>query len=448
MATIHDVAARAGVSAATVSRVLNGHASVNAEMAATVRRCIDELGYRPSHLARSMRTQRTGIVAVVVPDVENPFFTAVVRGIEDVARANGMMAVLCNSDDQPEAELRYLRLADDQRVDGIILASSMVGSASTRGAGPPAAATAPGGPMVLIDREVPGIRADLVLVDNVLGAREATRHLLESGARRLACITGPASVSTARQRLTGFLEALAEYGVPRREAVFKHADFRAAGARRAVAEILASEVPEGMLVCNNLMTLGALQELSARELRIPKRSAGRGLRRRAVVELVVAEHHQRRPAGARCRQGGHAPADRTDRRSGPLDPAHHHAAEPDRAGFLAAPCPYGPHGLIARTADCRAGESVGSGRPSGLADGPPRGQVTADTSEISRIRLDSGSREVCAAPRNRYLSSVEPRRDGFTGHEGGIVSEVQQDAGVSRWHSAIARRSLLAGAGR
>ena len=87
--------------------------------------------------------------------------------------------------------------------------------------------------MVLIDREVPGIRADLVLVDNVLGAREATRHLLESGARRLACITGPASVSTARQRLTGFLEALAEYGVPRREAVFKHADSVRPSARRA-----------------------------------------------------------------------------------------------------------------------------------------------------------------------------------------------------------------------
>ena len=89
---------------ATVSRVLNDNARVNAEMAARVRASIAELDYRPSHVARSMRTQRTSIVAVVVPDVENPFFTSVVRGIEDVARTAGMLAVLCNSDDQPEAE--------------------------------------------------------------------------------------------------------------------------------------------------------------------------------------------------------------------------------------------------------------------------------------------------------------------------------------------------------
>jgi LacI family transcriptional regulator len=177
MATIHDVAAHAGVSVATVSRVLNNHASVNTEMAERVRASISELQYRPSHVARSMRTQRTSIVAVVVPDVENPFFTAVVRGIEDVARTAGLLAVLCNSDDQPEAEMRYLRLVEDQRVDGVILASSMSAAPEElvqSGKDLP--------PLVLIDREVPGIKADVVLVDNETGARDATLHLLDGGA--------------------------------------------------------------------------------------------------------------------------------------------------------------------------------------------------------------------------------------------------------------------------
>jgi LacI family transcriptional regulator len=261
LATIHDVAAHAQVSVATVSRVLNGHASVNDEMAARVKASIAELDYRPSHLARSMRTQRTSIVAVVVPDVENPFFTSVVRGIEDVARTTGMLAVLCNSDDEPEAELRYLRLVEDQRVDGVILASSM--------------ATAPdlnGGkalPLVLIDREVPGIRADVVLVDNELGAREATEHLLDSGARTLACITGPANVSTAKQRLAGFMSAAAARGIPRRDTTFRHADFRLMGARAAVRDILSTSKPDALLVCNNVMTLGALQELAGQGVRVP-----------------------------------------------------------------------------------------------------------------------------------------------------------------------------------
>jgi LacI family transcriptional regulator len=264
VATIHDVAARAGVSVATVSRVMNGHASVNAEMAGRVRQCIAELDYRPSHLARSMRTQKTGIVAVVVPDVENPFFTAVVRGIEDVARTTGMMAVLCNSDDQPEAEMRYLRLVEDQRVDGVILASSMesvtdLPMSSNRGLPP----------LVLIDREVPGIRADLVVVDNEVGAREATRHLLDNGATTLACITGPHGITTAERRLKGFLDAAAERGINRRDITYRHADFRTAGAKAAMREILAEGRPDAILVCNNQMTLGALQELADQGVGIP-----------------------------------------------------------------------------------------------------------------------------------------------------------------------------------
>jgi LacI family transcriptional regulator len=263
VATIQEVAEHAGVSVATVSRVLNANASVNADMVGRVRASIDELGYRPSHVARSMRTQRTSIVAVVVPDVENPFFTSVVRGIEDVARDNGILAVLCNSDDQADAEMRYLRLVEDQRADGVILASNMAAAPDSyfgNGQGLR--------PIVLIDREVPGIRADLVRVDNELGAQEATTHLLDSGAQRLACITGTSGVSTAEQRLQGFLNALSERGINRRSAIFRHADFRVSGARAAVKDIWSTTKPDALFVCNNLMTLGALQELASEGIRL------------------------------------------------------------------------------------------------------------------------------------------------------------------------------------
>lgn len=264
MATISDVARRAGVSTATVSRVMNDNPAVNDEMAARVRHAIAALGYRPSSIARSLRTQRTGIVAVIVPDVENPFFTAVVRGIEDVARPAGLMIVLCNTDEQPDLEHEYLRLAVDQRMDGVILASTVRRLDDRRNDKDPALTT------VLLDREIEGLRSDVVLVDNVLGAKEATRHLLQGGARKVACVTGPDNVTTSVQRLQGYLDALAEAGMSRRRARFRHADYRVAGGRAAVAELWDSCRPDAFLICNNLMTMGALQELSDRGIRMPE----------------------------------------------------------------------------------------------------------------------------------------------------------------------------------
>lgn len=263
VATIYEVAAHAGVSAATVSRVLNGNKAVNEQLAVRVRAAIEALGYRPSSVARSLRTQRTGIIAVIVPDIENPFFTSVVRGIEEEARPAGQMIVLCNTDEQPDLERGYLRLAVDQRMDGVILASTIPTLGERQDANEPPLTT------VLIDREIEGLRADAVLVDNVLGAKEATRHLLGGGARRVACVTGPPNVTTSMERLRGYLDALDEAGISRRRALFRHADYRVGGGRAAVAELLASSRPDAFLVCNNLMTMGALQELVDEGITMP-----------------------------------------------------------------------------------------------------------------------------------------------------------------------------------
>ncbi|MEO6126664.1 MAG: LacI family DNA-binding transcriptional regulator [Ilumatobacteraceae bacterium] len=262
--TISEVAEHADVSVATVSRVLNDNAAVNQAMAARVRRSIEALGYRPNQVARSMRTQRSRIIAVIVPDVENPFFTSVVRGIEDEGRAKGLLTVLCNTDNNPKNEREYLRLAVDQRMDGVILASDMRSLGDFQHHDDPALTT------VLVDREIEGIHADAVLVDNVLAAKEATAHLLQSGATRVACVTGPSTASTSLQRLDGYRRALADAGIEEQPALVRHADYRVAGGRAAVEDLLRGpERPDALLVCNNMMTMGAVQVLSERGVSVP-----------------------------------------------------------------------------------------------------------------------------------------------------------------------------------
>lgn len=264
MATIHDVARHAAVSVATVSRVLNDRVGVNEEMAARVRASIAELSYRPSHVARSMRTQRTDVIAVVIPDIEDPYYAGVVRGIEKAARAAGRLVVLGNSADDPEAEQRYLTLVGDQRVDGVILLTNQP-SVLSGVTGENRIA-----PLVLIDSEIFGVRADSVSVDSQLGARKATRHLLDQGARSFACLTGPTGEAGAHQHLAGFSGALASQGIHERDITIRHCELTAPDARRAVRDLVTSASPDALLVCDDKLMLGALQGLEAETVAIPQ----------------------------------------------------------------------------------------------------------------------------------------------------------------------------------
>jgi LacI family transcriptional regulator len=263
MATIYDVARRADVSAATVSRVLNGHSSVDPHLAARVRAAVAELDYRPSALARNLRRSRTSLWAVIISDVGNPFFTSLVRGVEDVAQSSGYSVVLCNSDEDPDKEANYVSVVLAEQVAGVIMSPS----------GQPAAATRlldVGTPLVLIDRELPDVRADSVLVDNERGAADATAHLVAAGYRRIACITGPRSVSTARRRLRGYQQALVEAGGSFDGSLVRYADFRRIGGRQAMSELLdLPEPPDAVFVANNLMAVGVLECLHDRGIAVP-----------------------------------------------------------------------------------------------------------------------------------------------------------------------------------
>ncbi|MFF4763994.1 LacI family DNA-binding transcriptional regulator [Streptomyces sp. NPDC001292] len=258
MVTIHDVARAAGVSPATVSRVFNG-GRVTPERALSVQQAAEALGFAPNRLARSLRKQRSSVIALIIPDIENPFFTSLARGVEDAAQRTSLSVVLCNSDEDTGKERRYLEVALGEQMAGVIVAAA---SQDDTDLGP---LIARGVPVVAVDRRPHDAEVDAVRADDQHGGEVATRHLLQAGYRRIACITGPEGASTSEERLTGYraaLHAARSDGAVADDTYVRHADFRVEGGRAAMRELLAlPEPPDAVFVTNNLMTIGVLNAL-------------------------------------------------------------------------------------------------------------------------------------------------------------------------------------------
>ncbi|MET9018934.1 LacI family DNA-binding transcriptional regulator [Actinopolymorpha sp. NPDC004070] len=263
MATIYDVARRAGVSASTVSRVLNGKQTVDAQLADRVRAAATELDYRPNALARSLRRSQTHLWAVLVSDINNPFFTALVRGVEDVAQQARYSVVLCNSDESPAKEADYIAAILAEQMAGVIVSP-------TNQPGHLAQLVSAGVPIVAIDRRAEEVEVDTVTVDNTSAAELATAHLLDEGFTRVACITGPRDVSTAEERLEGYRRALRAADRKPDPRLVRHTDFREQGGYAAMGELLDhTPRPDAVFATNNLLTVGALECLVDRGLRVP-----------------------------------------------------------------------------------------------------------------------------------------------------------------------------------
>jgi len=262
--TIVDVARTAGVSTATVSRVLNDHPQVDVALRARVLQAVKDLGYRPSRVARSLRTRRNRVWALIISDVRTgPFFADVVRGVEDIAYGAGYSLFLCNADEDAAKEASYIELAVAENVAGLILTPS-----SERTDLSPLIHS--GIPVVLADRTLPSGYADTVTVENVSGAYEAVSHLLSGGYKRIACITGPLQTTTGERRYVGYCKALAEAGRAVDEALVRVADFREAGGREAMRDLLEMRRrPDAVFVTNHLMAIGALQAIDQAGLVIP-----------------------------------------------------------------------------------------------------------------------------------------------------------------------------------
>jgi LacI family transcriptional regulator len=263
-ATITDVARAARVSPATVSRALNGTGPVSAARAQRVREAADRLGYLPSGPARALRRRVNQVWAAIVADIGNPFFTAVVRGIEDGARAHDHRLVLCNSDEDVATESSYVDVALAERMAGVVIAVASPAESDLR------PLLDHGIRVVAVDRRPVATDVDSVVVDNRLGGETATAHLLCGGSARVACITGPQRVDTANERLQGYRDAHARLGGPVDRALVRRADFKLEGGYRAARSLLESaSPPDALFVANEPMTIGAVQALRELGVRVP-----------------------------------------------------------------------------------------------------------------------------------------------------------------------------------
>lgn len=262
MATIYEVAALAGVSPATVSRVVNGQ-RVSEEKAALVRAAAAELNFTPNRTARTLRRQNSEVIALVLPDIENPYFTSMARGVEDVARAAGYSVVLCNTDEDPVKEAKYLDIAISENMAGVILAPASDHTDLQH-------LIARGRPIVAVDRST-RFDIDGVMMNNRQGGLSAAQTLVEAGYRRIACITGPRDIETAAERSNGWREIVTAAGMfDRPDDYLRYSTFRVDGGREAMEELLAMDnPPDAVVAANNLMGVGALQVLTESGLTPP-----------------------------------------------------------------------------------------------------------------------------------------------------------------------------------
>ena len=265
MATIKDVASEVGVSVATVSRALNGVDRVRPEVRERVVAAAEKLSYRPNAVARSLKSQNTRTLGLVIPNIRNPFFTQTARVVEDAARERGYSLIFGNTDESPEKEAEYLDMLLEKQVDGLIVS--------------PARATSPHlenivrdeVPVVFLDRFVQGIKAPVVRANGRRAVDELVEHLTELGHEKLAIISGPVETVPGLERRDAFLSGAEERNVPVSEGCAKVGDFRRESGFKAMRELLnLDEPPTAVFAANNLMALGALQALKRAGMRIPE----------------------------------------------------------------------------------------------------------------------------------------------------------------------------------
>ena len=261
MVSIKDVAEAAGVSTATVSRVLSNGLHVRPEVRERVLAAVERLGYRPNLIARSLRSQQSNTIGLIVSDISNPFFTALSRAVEDAAYEQGFSVLLCNTDENPEKETIYLNLMGDTSVAGAIMSPTRQTIASFADTNLPF-------PIVVVDRSISNSDVDAVLLDNVDAAYRLTTHLIEQGYRRIAALCS--EMSTGLERQLGYEKALRAHGLAPKSDYMKYLAPKAdAGYSTTLKMLDLTEPPKALFTVNSLIAVGALQAIRERNLTIP-----------------------------------------------------------------------------------------------------------------------------------------------------------------------------------
>jgi LacI family transcriptional regulator len=263
--TIKDIAARAGVSTATVSHVINNTRFVSDELRERVVSAIDEIGYHPNEIARGLRRGDTATIGLMIPDNSNPFFAEVAKNIEDIGFEQGYSVILCNSAGDLEREATYIKMLLAKQVDGVIFIACrskyehLVDLKKQKDI-----------PVVLVDRDIPLFLGDVVMVDNEQGGYIATKHLLELGHKKIACITGPSDVALSEDRVKGYVRALKEADIKIRQEYVVMGDFGLRSGESGMEKLLSLEdIPSAVFICNDMMAIGALNEARKAGILVP-----------------------------------------------------------------------------------------------------------------------------------------------------------------------------------
>lgn len=265
MITIYDIAEKAGVSAMTVSRVINNTGRISEATRKRVKKVMEELHYIPNSMARSLVLQKTKILSLLITDITNPFYTTIARGAEDAALRAGYRLLFANSDEDYAKEKDYVDMMLSTRVDGVLFAPT--GDRSFENLQQLQKHNIP---FVVLDREIPGIEADVVLGDSKEGARKLVEHLIELGHRRIAMINGSPDVSTARLRYTGYREAHLLNGLTVEDSLVAHFNYRDFHDESALDELIHHEdPPTAIFAANNMLAVGVIQALRKRGLQVP-----------------------------------------------------------------------------------------------------------------------------------------------------------------------------------
>jgi LacI family transcriptional regulator len=262
MTTLHDVAKRAGVSPMTVSRVVNGSDAVSPKLRERVEQALAETGYMPNKLARSLRARRTDTIALLLPDMTNPFFTTLAHGVETAAREAGLTMILANSDEREDEETRLAQMLLQRQVDGLLIVPAGTGAETIR------LCREHEVPFVAVDRRPDGVEADVVRTDSEAGAYELGQLIVGLGHQRTAVLTGPATVPTASDRVAGFRRAVVGAGLP--EPLVLYGEFSIeSGREMAAAAMGLSPRPTALFAANNFIAIGAQHALDGLGLAVP-----------------------------------------------------------------------------------------------------------------------------------------------------------------------------------
>ncbi len=264
--TLRDIAKIANVSPKTVSRVINEEHFVNEKTRMKIQRIIQELGYRPNYVARSLRKNKTNTIGYIIPDMANPFFGLVGRAIEKTLRKRGYSLIISTTRNTPHLEIETLNLLLSKKVDGIIFATIGETRDFLKKTLVPSKI-----PVVIIDNKIPELEYDTVLHDNVQGAFLLTRHLIEHGHRCISFIAGPLGQTSGQLRLEGYKRALEAENILFREELVRYGDWQIMSGYEATSDLIKSDTKfQALFAANSVMALGVLKAIRAHRLKVPR----------------------------------------------------------------------------------------------------------------------------------------------------------------------------------